>query len=51
MMTQTAKIAYSSGTELVYSAVRFLQISSGYYDAYFYQNNDVKVGAIAEVVQ
>lgn len=48
MMMQTAKVADSIGALLDDSSVRFLQISSGYYNAYFYQNADVKVGAIAE---
>lgn len=48
LMMQTAKIAESIGHDVAASPMRVLKIVSGYYHAFYLQDESVRIGAIAE---
>ncbi|MGB0371894.1 MAG: hypothetical protein ACPGN3_11200 [Opitutales bacterium] len=48
LIMQISRVADTIGAEFDGSRTRCLKVSSGYYHAFYYQNSDLKIGAIAE---
>ncbi|MEM7672861.1 MAG: hypothetical protein AAF212_05925 [Verrucomicrobiota bacterium] len=48
LIKQISKVSDSIGQELDGSRTRCMQVSSGYYHAFYYQNSEYTIGAITE---